>query len=91
MRNWWLGADTDGDGAKELAVDFVVLGIWLYDGGAWTQISGVDPDNMIAGDIDGDNADEIFADFGTLGLWLWNGGSGARSAPLIRIDKEYPC
>jgi len=77
-----VAADTDYDAAKELAADFGPLGLWLWDGGSWSQISGVDPENLTAGDIDGDNAEEIIADFGTLGLWLWNGGVWSQISAL---------
>ena len=35
------GGDLDGDGAEELLADFGwATGLWLYDGGNWTKISG---------------------------------------------------
>ncbi len=67
--------DFDGDDVDEAAVDFGAAGIYLYYGGSWTQLSGVNAEYLMAGDMDGDNADEIMADFGSLGLWLWNGGA----------------
>ncbi len=67
--------DFDGDGADELAVDFGATGIYLYDGGAWSQLSSANPESLLAADVDGDTADEILADLGASGLWLWNAGA----------------
>ncbi len=65
----------DGDSADELAVDFGSLGAWMWNAGAWSQLTPSDPDRLVAFDIDGNGDDEIAADLGTLGLWLWNGGA----------------
>ena len=70
------------DGAAEVLGDFATLGQWLADGGSWTQLSGVNPENMLAVDLDGDNADEIAADYGGLGVWLWNAGSWSQISGL---------
>ena len=67
--------DFDGDGADELAVDFGATGTWLYDGGAWSQLTLRNPESLLAADVDGDTADEILADLGASGLWLWNAGA----------------
>ena len=67
--------DFDGDGADEAAVDFGTAGIYLYNGGSWTQLSGVNPESLVAGDVDGDSAAELLADMGPIGLWLWNAGA----------------
>jgi hypothetical protein len=66
--------DFDGDGAKEVAVDFGANGIYLYNNSGWTQLSSLNPESLLAADVDGDNVDEIVADMGATGLWLWNGG-----------------
>jgi len=75
----WLprhaAGDYDGDGRKELAVDFGAAGIYLYDSGAWSQISASNPESLLPADVDGDNVDEIVADLGATGLWLWNAGA----------------
>ena len=68
-------ADADGNGDDEVVGDFAATGLWLVNGGAWTQASGVNAEYVMAGDVDGDNADEIMADFGQLGLWLWDDGA----------------
>ena len=39
-----LSADLDDDNADEIMADFGALGLWLWDGGAWSQISANDPD-----------------------------------------------
>ncbi len=67
--------DFDGDGSAEAAVDFGAAGAWLWDTGAWTQLTAVNPESMIAADVDGDDAAELLADLGSAGLWLWNGGA----------------
>jgi len=64
--------DFDGDGTDELAVDFGANGIYLYDNGAWSQISSANPEALLAADIENDNVDELIADLGVTGLWLWN-------------------
>ncbi len=66
--------DFDGDGAEEVAVDFGSTGIYLYDSGAWSQISSANPESLLAADVDGDNVAEIIADLGATGLWLWSAG-----------------
>jgi hypothetical protein len=66
--------DFDGDGKKEVAVDFGAAGIYIYDQGSWSQISSLNPEGLLAADVDGDNVDEIVADMGAVGLWLWNSG-----------------
>ena len=50
-------------------------GLWLWNAGAWNQLSGVNVDSLAAGDVDADGADEVAADFGAAGLWLNNGGA----------------
>jgi hypothetical protein len=74
--------DFDGDGAKEVAVDFGANGIYLYNNGSWSQISSANPEGLLAGDFDGDNSDEIMADFGSTGLWLWNAGAWSKISSL---------
>ncbi|OGD20238.1 MAG: hypothetical protein A2W03_08005 [Candidatus Aminicenantes bacterium RBG_16_63_16] len=66
--------DFDGDGRDEAAVDFGTGGVWIYDGGAWTQLTPANPESLLAADVDGDTLDEILADQGANGLWLWNAG-----------------
>ncbi len=67
--------DFDGDSSDEAAVDFGTTGIFMYDGGAWTQLSAANPESLVAADVDGDSVDELLADLGTSGLWLWNAGA----------------
>ncbi len=66
--------DFDGDGADEIAVDFGPGGAWMWDGGAWTQLTSGNPESMITANYDGDGDDEIVMDMGLSGLWLWNSG-----------------
>jgi len=34
----------DGDGADEVMGDFDTLGLWLWNAGAWSQISALNPE-----------------------------------------------
>ena len=66
--------DFDGDGADELAVDFGATGAWLWNSGAWTQLTASNPESLITGKQEQNKPDIIFADLGSLGVWVWNGG-----------------
>jgi hypothetical protein len=39
-----IAADIDGDNVQEIIADFGTLGLWLWNGGAWSQISAINPD-----------------------------------------------
>jgi hypothetical protein len=67
--------DFDGDGMQEAAVDFGGTGAWMYDSGAWSQLTAANPESLMAAEIDGDGVAEIIADLGFTGLWLWNAGA----------------
>ena len=60
--------DFDGDGVDEAAVDFGGMGVWMYDGGGWSQLSGEEVEALAALDIDGSGDDEIVVDSGEGGL-----------------------
>jgi hypothetical protein len=66
--------DFDGDGADEVVMDFGSSGAWMWNGGAWSQLTTNNPENMIPFDFDGNGDKEIALDLGSLGLWMWNGG-----------------
>ena len=72
MRTYFVWTDINGNWIDEIAVDFGAMGLWFWNAGAWTQISGVDPEYLMIADVDGDDKYELLADFGTLGLWVWN-------------------
>jgi len=36
--------DFDGDGVDELAIDFGASGAWMWNAGAWTQLSTNNPE-----------------------------------------------
>ena len=55
----------------ELVVDFGDLGIWIYEQMTWHQISGENPDWIMAVSLDNDPAKEVVVDFGKRGLWRW--------------------
>ncbi len=57
--------------------DFGATGVWYWDGLAWLQLSGVNPEGMIALDDDGGGTDEIQVDFGTIGVWRFQFDDGA--------------
>jgi hypothetical protein len=73
--------DYDADGRNEIAVDFGTNGVWIWDSGSWTVLTGLDPANMLAADVNGDGADEIFLSFRPGGLWVVVGGTGHGISP----------
>jgi hypothetical protein len=80
------------DANDELFADFGSLGLWFYNNGSWTQVSGVNPDKMIA--VTGINIadDELVVDFGSLGLWYWDWGwsqiSGVNPTGMFGTDDD---
>ncbi len=48
-----MAADLDGAGGREILAGFGALGLWRWNAGAWTQLSGARPDGLAAGDTDG--------------------------------------
>jgi hypothetical protein len=71
------------DRGDELVVDFGANGLWHYDGGAWTNPAGWDPDGDM---VDWDNG--LAVDFGTYGLWNYDGTSWASLAGWDAADIE---
>lgn len=67
-------ADPDGDAKGEIVADFGTLGLWLWDTDVWTQLSGQNPETLLAGDLDADGQEEVLGDFGALGLWKYDSG-----------------
>ena len=71
--------DANGDGsgsayifslvADELAVDFGPGGIYDYDNGTWTWLTGSDPEDMVA------VGNALYADFGSSGIYKYYGGT----------------
>ncbi len=39
-----MAADLDDDDRDEILVDFGSLGLWMWEGGAWTQLSPNNPE-----------------------------------------------
>jgi hypothetical protein len=74
--------DFNGNGAREMAVDFGPMGVWLYQDMAWTQLTSANPLSLTAGDVDGDGRDEVVGAFGQLGLWLWDSGAWVQLSRL---------
>jgi hypothetical protein len=73
--DFMVTADVDDSGDDEVFGDFWTKGLWLWDSGAWIQLSGLDPELMVAADVDGNGDGELAADFGLIGLWLWDSGA----------------
>lgn len=63
--------DFDGDGADELAIDFGANGAWVWNAGAWSQLTPVNPEGLLAGQRHSGKPDVIFADLGAAGVWEW--------------------
>jgi parallel beta-helix repeat protein len=61
--------------ANQIVGDFGALGLWRLAVGAWSQMSGVNPEGMIAVNVDAQADQEAAVDFGNVGLWLWNSGA----------------
>ena len=85
--------DFDGDGADELAVDFGATGAWLWDNGAWSQLTPVNPESLLAAPVEGGQPDQLLADLGAQGVWLWGGGawtqlSGVNAESLAVVDGD---
>ncbi len=72
VRQTFGAGDFINNGFNGLAVDFGGLGLWLWAGLGWANLSGVNPKGLLAADIDGVTDDEIIGDFEGLGLWLWD-------------------
>jgi hypothetical protein len=64
--------DVDDDLKDEVAVDFGMAGIWLYDQGSWTQLAPENPESLFGTHLRY-SAIDILADLGPMGLWMWHG------------------
>ncbi len=81
------------DAADEVVADFGAIGLWYYNDGNWTQLSGLDPEGIIAARTKDPLDDELVADFGAIGLWYWDGLdwtqlSGVNAEGLIAVDDD---
>jgi len=52
-----------------LAIDFGALGLYQYDGGAWSKLTVSDPEHLAVYD------NKLVGDFGGAGLWEFDGSS----------------
>jgi hypothetical protein len=86
VRQTCISGDFNGNGFNDLAVDFGELGLFIWAGLAWGQLSGVNPEGLLVANIDGNNDDEIIGDFDGLGLWLWDSWSWTQ---LSGVNPEY--
>ena len=77
----WTLTDSD-----ELVGDFGAVGLWLFNAGLWTQLSGVNADYVTSANLDGTGGKEIAGDFGATGLWLWNAGAWTQ---LSGVNADY--
>ena len=48
---------------------------WLFDSGAWNQLSGANVEHHGVAELNGSGGAEIVGDFGAIGLWELSGGS----------------
>jgi hypothetical protein len=76
-----VNGDTETNGDQEVAVDFGSNGLWKYDSTdlSWIQLSGLDPEFMVAGDYgDVGYKGTLIVDFGpAYGLWQYTASTGA--------------
>ena len=54
---------------SDLYGDFGALGLWKWNGAAWTLLSSSNPESMVV------SGSDLYGDFGALGLWKWNGAA----------------
>ncbi len=85
--------DNNSDVNDELLVDFGTSGVWFYNGGAWTQQSGLNPQSMISVHHAATPDDEAAFDFGSTGLWWWDYGSwiqlsGVNADGMFALDDD---
>ncbi len=82
------------DAADELYADFGASGLWYYNNGAWTQVSGLNPQGMISVTAISATDDELIVDFGATGLWYadqgiyWSQLSGANADGMFATDDD---
>jgi hypothetical protein len=72
---YWGGAPTS---TESLAVSFASLGLWIYksDSTTWTQLSSINPENMIY------SGSTLYVDFGAShGLYKWDGAAWTQLTP----------
>jgi len=55
----------------EVVADIGALGLWVYEQMTWTQISGTDPDWVMAVSLGDPPKEELIVDLGDKGLWKW--------------------
>ncbi len=87
------GNFNSADAADEIVADFGATGLWYYDNGSWSQISGLNADSIIGALTINTADDEIVADFGATGLWYWDGInwfqlSGVNATGLFATDDD---
>ena len=64
----WTGVEPD----RQIICDFGSLGVWIWDGGVWTQISGANPDRIIGAKRFLSGGESLIGDFGSMGIWEWD-------------------
>ena len=91
--NAFLGSASGNDRGWAVAPDvgdFGAVGLWLWNAGAWTQLSGVNADYVAAGTWAGGQF--LIGDFGATGLWQWKGAwtqlSGVNADFVITADTD---
>ena len=81
------------DAADELVADFGAIGLWYFNDGAWTQLSGLNVEAVISACTKDPSDDELVADFGATGVWYWDGLawlqlSGVNPEGMIALDDD---
>ena len=81
----------------EIIADIGSLGLWILEQMTWTQISGTDPDWVMAVALGGGRKKELIVDQGAKGLWKWSHDgypgvwtqiSGDNAAWAIALDDD---
>ena len=68
-------------GRAEVLGDFGGIGLWVWNGGDWKQLTGSNPGTIAAADVDGDGDKDVVADFAS-GLWVYSNNAWSCIGPL---------
>ena len=71
---------------SSIIAEFGTTGVWKWDGSAWSQETGSDPEFMLAADTEAYGDKELILDFGSLGLWHWDEDTWTQ---LSGINPDY--
>ena len=68
----------------EIFSDFGALGLWFWNNGTWTQVSGLNTEFMVPADTDGNGKDELIGDWARQAFGYGMEPTGPNSPGLIR-------